>query len=68
MLIGIIFQFIFIGLLSVIKTKIPSDIEILGIEPQSGPVYGETRVIVRLKDFDTDLIEDYPHPNVINSL
>mgnify|MGYP000973802848 CR=1 FL=1 len=53
-----------IGLLSLISTEIPTDLEILGIEPQSGPVYGETRVIVRLKDFNSELIESYPHPSV----
>lgn len=25
---------------------------------------GDTRVIVRLKNFNTELIEDYPHPKV----
>ena len=38
------------------------DIEILGIEPNSGLLSGETRVQVRIKDFDTTLIDDFPHP------
>lgn len=47
-----------------VQCKEPSDIYVLGIEPNSGPVTGETRVLVRLKDFDTSLIDDYPHPTV----
>ena len=39
------------------------DIRILGIEPNSGPETGETRVLVRLQNFNIDLIDDYPHPN-----
>lgn len=38
------------------------EIEITGIEPNSGPVYGETRVTVRLKNFDKNLIDDYDRP------
>ena len=41
----------------------PNDIRILGIEPNSGPETGETRVIVRLQNFNKDLIPDYPHPS-----
>jgi hypothetical protein len=59
-----IIQFFIFGLLGVIKSQIPTDLEILGIEPNAGPTYGETRVIVRLKDFDKNLIDNYPHPNV----
>jgi hypothetical protein len=40
------------------------DLQILGIEPMSGPVTGNTRVTVRLKDFDKNLIEDYDRPKV----
>jgi hypothetical protein len=43
-----------------------SPLEILGIEPNAGPEYGETRVLVRLKDFDKDLIDDYPRPKVFS--
>ena len=39
------------------------NIRIKGIEPASGPTTGETRVIVRLDNFNADLIDDYPHPN-----
>lgn len=48
-----------------IFAKDPENIEILGIEPNSGLISGDTRVQVRLKDFDTELIDDYPHPMVI---
>ena len=51
--------------LACIKAKDLEDVEILGIEPNSGPVYGETRVLVRIKEFDVNLIEDFPHPKVI---
>jgi hypothetical protein len=43
------------------------EIKLLGIEPMSGPEYGETRVLVRMKDFQTDLKDDYPNPKVINN-
>lgn len=39
-------------------------IVIQGIEPLGGPAYGETRVTVRIKDFDKSLIDDYPRPKV----
>lgn len=42
-----------------------TEIEILGIEPNAGPVYGETRVTVRMKDFDKNLIDTYDRPTVI---
>ena len=38
-------------------------ISILGIEPNGGLTSGETRVLVRLKNFNTDLITVYPHPS-----
>lgn len=41
-----------------------TQLEILGIEPLGGPEYGETRVSVRLKDFNKDLIDDYDRPKV----
>lgn len=40
------------------------DLEILGIEPNAGPVYGETRVTVRIKNFDKNLIDTYDRPTV----
>lgn len=40
------------------------DLTILGIEPNAGPVSGNTRVTVRLKDFDKNLIDDYDRPKV----
>ena len=41
----------------------PEDIRIMGIEPNSGPETGETRVLVRLQNFNKDLIPTYPHPS-----
>ena len=38
------------------------EISIQGIEPNGGLTSGETRVLVRLKNFNTDLISTYPHP------
>ena len=38
------------------------EIEMTGIEPNSGPVYGETRVTVRFKKFDRNLINEYDRP------
>jgi hypothetical protein len=64
MLLSKIWYFIFLGFLGGIKSLDPSDLEIMGIEPNSGPVSGETRVLVRFKDFNTKLIEEYPHPKV----
>ena len=45
------------------ETKLNTDTRIEGIEPNSGPTTGETRVLVRLRNFDQELIPDYPHPN-----
>lgn len=41
-----------------------TQLEILGIEPNAGPEYGETRVTVRLNNFDKNLIDDYDRPKV----
>ena len=63
----IIKEFILLTLLSLIELVLNKELgqlEILGIEPNAGPVYGETRVTVRLKDFDADLIDDYDRPKV----
>ena len=54
----------FLSLIELILNKELGQLEILGIEPNAGPVYGETRVTVRLKDFDADLIDDYDKPKV----
>ena len=45
------------------ETKLNTDTRMEGIEPNSGPTTGETRVLVRLRNFDQELIPDYPHPN-----
>ena len=55
---------ILLSILEFILGKEVGQIEIQGIEPNSGPVYGETRVLVRVKDFDRDLIDDYDRPKV----
>ena len=39
------------------------DIRILGIEPNSGPESGETRVLVRLQNVNIDLEKIYKHPS-----
>lgn len=64
MLISIIFQLFFFGLFGVIQSIEPQDLEIMGIEPNAGPIYGETRVTVRMREFDKSLIDSYPHPKV----
>ena len=38
-------------------------ISIQGIEPNGGLTKGETRVLVRLKNFNAELISTYPHPS-----
>ncbi len=37
-------------------------VHIDGIEPESGPTYGETRVIVRGRPFGPEMEALYPHP------
>ena len=39
------------------------EISIMGIEPNGGLTSGETRVLVRLRNFKQDLITTYPHPS-----
>ena len=56
-----IFFLTFILLLQVSFSE--DEISILGIEPNGGLTSGETRVLVRLKNFNTELIDTYPHPN-----
>ena len=43
------------------STSISSKIELLGIEPNSGPVTGNTRVLVRGNDFSS-MDTKYPNP------
>lgn len=38
------------------------DLMILGIEPNSGPISGETRVMARLKLLDDKKVKEFPHP------
>ena len=67
MKIPLIFIYIFITFITITKsvkeTKLNTDTRIEGIEPNSGPTHGETRVLVRLKNFNQELIPEYPHPN-----
>lgn len=47
----------------VLSEEIP-ELKILGIEPNAGPDYGETRVTVRLSNLSREFIEKYPYPKV----
>lgn len=58
------FLLVFSALVQKILNAEVSELEIMGIEPNAGPVYGETRVTVRLRDFDTSLIDSYDRPKV----
>jgi hypothetical protein len=40
-------------------------LNILGIEPNAGPDYGETRVTVRYDYLTQDLADKYPRPKVL---
>lgn len=60
-----LFVLVFVSLLKNILGVELTELEILGIEPNGGPIYGETRVTVRLKDFNTDLIDEYDRPKVM---
>jgi hypothetical protein len=64
MLLSTLWYFFFLGFLGGIKSYNINDLEVLGIEPNAGPSYGETRVLVRFRDFNPIIIEDYPHPRV----
>ena len=48
------------------KVKLAEEdiVEIEGIEPIAGPLYGETRVVVRIKNFKESYNETYKHPKV----
>jgi hypothetical protein len=65
MLISILYKIILLTFIGLCKTADPQEVEIMGIEPHSGPVFGETRVLVRLKELNPDLIDDYPRPKVM---
>jgi hypothetical protein len=58
--------FLFIYSLSLIfcEDNFPK-LQMLGIEPNAGPDYGETRLLVRLENLTKDLILKYPTPKVI---
>ena len=56
------FFLFFMSMINFILSRDPGVQTILGIEPLGGPVYGETRVKVRLKDFDKTLIDEYNRP------
>jgi hypothetical protein len=62
MIIKKLLAFLTLAIINSVYNKDVGSIEILGIEPIAGPVYGDTRVTVRMKDFDVSLIDDYPHP------
>ena len=47
-----IFAFITISLFEIILLQEEVMVEIDGIEPNAGPLYGETRVLVRLKNLN----------------
>jgi hypothetical protein len=64
MFILIFYQLIFLALLAITKGQ-EYKLELLGIEPNAGPDSGETRVLVRFKDIDREIIEQYPHPKVL---
>jgi hypothetical protein len=64
MLLSTLWYFLFLGFLGGIKSYDISDLEVLGIEPNAGPSYGETRVLVRFRNFHPSIIEDFPHPRV----
>lgn len=54
--------FIFILLLNLIAVNAIEMIEIEGIEPNAGPLTGDTHVMIRLKDFKESFLKDFPEP------
>ena len=64
MLLSTLWYFLFLGFLGGMKSLSLDDLEVMGIEPNAGPSYGDTRVLVRFKNFDPNLIEDHPRPRV----
>lgn len=55
---------IFIYSLALIYCDDFPELQILGIEPNAGPDYGETRVLVRLENLTKALRLKYPSPKV----
>lgn len=47
---------------SVKAEELSDELTILGIEPNSGPTSGETRVMARLKHLTNKTVLEYPHP------
>ena len=60
-----IFKLIFIlySFVMILADQFP-ELKLQGIEPNGGPDYGETRVIVRFSNLTQDLIKKYPYPKV----
>ena len=59
-----IFAFITISLFEIILLQEEVMVEIDGIEPNAGPLYGETRVLVRLKNLNEKYVNLFPLPKV----
>lgn len=59
--------FVMTMLIQRIRLEEETMLEIDGIEPNSGPLYGETRVLVRLNNFKDKYVNLYPQPKVIIS-
>ena len=63
---------LFLFVLSLLIQKIRLDEEIMleidGIEPNAGPISGETRVLVRIRNFKDKYVELYPQPKVSDIL
>ena len=59
--------FVMTMLIQRIRLEEETMLEIDGIEPNSGPLYGETRVLVRLNNFKDKYLNLYPQPKLIIS-
>lgn len=64
MLLSTLWYFLFLGFFGGMKSFSFDDLEVMGIEPNAGPSDGETRVLVRFKNFDPSVIDEYPRPRV----
>jgi len=64
MLLSTLWYFLFLGFFGGMKSFSFDDLEIMGIEPNAGPSEGETRVLVRFKNFDPSIIDEYSRPRV----
>ena len=58
-----VLSLLFFVFISISYSHADDQISIQGIEPNGGLTSGETRVLVRLKNFNQDLITTYPHPS-----